>query len=114
MVSEAELGVAQSVPLEAGCSTEPPREFNIVYVTNDGPYVPSTYLNYEDALALGRQQLAAGQELPKGNSTPSLGEIARAYRNQRVLSQQLEAHAMRDDSGKLELCALNGKSCRRL
>ncbi|MGB2623062.1 MAG: hypothetical protein WA857_17160 [Candidatus Acidiferrum sp.] len=97
-----------------GLQYEPPRDFKIAYFTNDGPYVPSTYLNYEDALALGRQELAAGQELPKGNSTPSLGEIARAYRNRKAQSLQLEAHAMQDDSGKPELCTLNGKTCRRL
>jgi hypothetical protein len=97
-----------------GLQYEPPRDFKITYVTNDGPYVPSAYLNYEDALALGRQRLAAGQELAKGNSGPSLGEIARAYRNQRAQSLQLEAHAMQDNSGKLELCTLNGKTRRRI
>ncbi len=30
--------------------------------TNDGPFVPSTYMNYEDALALGQQQLAAAEK----------------------------------------------------
>ena len=42
---------------------EPPRNFEVGYARNDGPFVPSTYMNYNDALVLGRQQLAAAEKV---------------------------------------------------
>jgi len=37
---------------------EPPREFMVLYARNDGPFVPSTFMKYDEALALGRLQMA--------------------------------------------------------
>lgn len=79
-------------------SYEAPREFKLTYVTNDGKYVPSNYMNYDDALALGRQQIAAGEETAKNQSNVSLGEIARAYRATKDRSQELEASAVQLDA----------------
>src|SRR5580698_8734164 len=59
---------------------EQPADLKVGYAKNDGPFVPSTFMNYEDALALGRQQLAAAQVNAKNERAGSLGEIARAYR----------------------------------
>jgi hypothetical protein len=59
---------------------EDPRNFSVEYAENDGPFVPSTYMNYEDALALGQQQLAATEKAAQGDATPSLGDVARSYR----------------------------------
>lgn len=46
---------------------EPPRDFEVSYARNDGPFVPSTYMNYNDALALGQQQLAAAEKTEQSN-----------------------------------------------
>jgi hypothetical protein len=46
----------------------------------DRCYVPSTYMNYDDAVALGKQQLADQQK--------SLGEVAREVRAQKARSQE--------------------------
>jgi len=93
---------------------EAPRKFAVGDVNNDGPFVPSTYMNYDDALALGRQQLAAAQESAKNNACTSLGEIARAYRNAKVSTLKLEARAVQNNAGKHDLCNLHGPNCRRL
>ncbi|MGB9465530.1 MAG: hypothetical protein WBR10_10485 [Candidatus Acidiferrum sp.] len=92
---------------------EPPRNFEVGYARNDGPFVPSTYMKYEDALALGKQQLAAAQRAAEGDTGPSLGEIARSYRVTRVPTLKLQARVIQDDAGKLEICNLNGNNCHR-
>jgi len=73
---------------------EPPADLKISYAKNDGPFVPSTFMNYEDALALGRQQLAAAQESAKNDGAGSLGEIARAYRAVKVPTLKLQARVL--------------------
>ncbi len=90
---------------------EDPRVFEVGYARNDGPFVPSTYMNYEDALALGRQQLAAAARIAAGDTGPSLGEIARSFRSTRVPTLKLQARVTQDDSGRLEICNLNGNDC---
>jgi hypothetical protein len=93
---------------------EPPRRFAIGDVSNNGPVIPSTYMNYDDALALGEQQLAAAQESAKNTASTSLGEIARAYRNLKVSTLKLEARAVQSNAAKLDRCNLHGANCRRL
>lgn len=90
---------------------EAPREFKLIYVTNDGNYVPSTYMNYDEALALGRQQIAAGEEMAKNQSKESLGEIARAYRAAKERSTELEAKTVQIDAERLEVCTV--RNCHR-
>jgi hypothetical protein len=92
---------------------EAPREFAVGYARNDGPFVPSTYMKYEDALALGQQQLAAAKKAADADSGPSLGEIARSYRAARVPTLKLQARVMQDNAGRLEVCNLNGNDCHR-
>jgi hypothetical protein len=93
---------------------EPPRDFKVQYVTNDGPYVPTSYMNYDDALALGRRQLAQAEEYAKHPSSLSLGEIARAYRTVRVSSQRLEARLTKNNLGSPESCNPSKNNCHRL
>src|SRR5580693_1450700 len=70
---------------------EDPRSYSIQYARNDGPFVPSTYLSYEEAVALGQQQVAAAEKAAAGEGTPSLGEVARSYRTVRVPTMKLQS-----------------------
>lgn len=92
---------------------EPPREFLVLVGENDGPFVPSTYMNYEDALALGKQMIAEGEAKAKGEGPYSLGEAARAARAAKVPTFRLKSRVTQDNSGKLQVCNLNGNDCHR-
>jgi hypothetical protein len=92
---------------------EPSRNFVVGYAKNDGAFEPSTYMNYDDALALGRRQLAEEQEAAKGN-TPSLGDVARAYRAIRVAPIKSQDQAIQDNSGRIVLCDQSGRACSHL
>jgi hypothetical protein len=92
---------------------EPPRNFEVGYARNDGPFLPSTYMNYSDALALGQQQLAAIEKAEPSDSGPSLGEAARAFRAAKVPTLRLQSRVLQDNSGNLEVCNLNGNNCHR-
>jgi hypothetical protein len=91
---------------------EPPADLKVGYAKNDGPFVPSTFMNYDDALALGRQ-LVSGQECAKNEGTVSLGEIARAYRTAKIPTLKLQSRVLQDNLGNLEICNLNGNNCHR-
>jgi hypothetical protein len=95
-----------------GLRYEAPREFSTGCVTNDGPYVPSTFMNYNEALALGQQQLAAAKPA-QAETGPSLGDVARAYRAARNSTQAPPTRALQDNSGRLHICNLNGDNCRQ-
>src|SRR5580658_4272594 len=90
-----------------------PRSYSIQYAHNDGPFVPSTYMSYEEAVALGQQQVAAAQKAAQGEGTPSLGEVARSYRTVKVPTLKLQSRVLQDNSGRLEVCNLNGNDCHR-
>jgi len=92
---------------------EDPRSFSVEYFRNDGPFVPSTYMKYEDALALGQQQLAAAEKAAQGDASASLGEVARSYRASKVPTLKLQSRVLQDNSGRLEVCNLNGNDCHR-
>jgi hypothetical protein len=92
---------------------EPPRDFEVSYARNDGPFVPSTYMNYNDALALGQQQLAAAEKTEQSNSGPSLGDAAPTVRAAKVPTLRLQSRVLQDNSGNLEICNLNGNNCHR-
>jgi hypothetical protein len=92
---------------------EDPRNYSVEYARNDGPFVPSTFMNYEDAVALGRQQLAAAEKAAQGEDEPSLGEVARSYRATRVPTLKLQSRVVQDNSGRLAVCNLNGNNCHR-
>ena len=96
-----------------GLRYEPPREFSTGSVTNDGPYVPSTFMTFEEALALAKQQLAAGANPAQTDTGPSLGDVARAYRAAKSSFQPPPTLALQDNTGRLHICNLHGDSCRQ-
>lgn len=98
---------------QGGLRYEPPREYSTGYVTNDGPSVPSTFMNYDEALALGKQQLAAAAKGAPSEAGPSLGDVARAYRIARSAIQAPPGLALQDNSGRLHICNRNGENCRQ-
>lgn len=93
---------------------EPPREFAVGYAKNDGDFVPSVYMNYEDALALGRQMLADEEARAKGEGAYSLGEAARAARIAKFPTLRLKSRITQDNSGRMLVCNLNGNDCHKL
>ncbi len=92
---------------------EDPRSFSAGYAQNDGPFVPSTYMNYDEAVRLGQQQLAAAERAEQGDATPPLGDVARSYRAVKVPTLKLQYRVLQDESGKLVICNLNGNDCHR-
>jgi hypothetical protein len=92
---------------------EAPRTFSVEYARNDGLFVPSTFMTYEDAVALGQQQLAAAEKAAQGDDAPSLGDVARSYRAAKVPTLELQSRVVQDNAGRLEVCNLNGNDCHR-
>jgi len=92
---------------------EDPRNYSVEYARNDGPFLPSTFMKYEDAVALGQQQLAAAEKALQDDDGPSLGDVARSYRAARVPTLKLQSRVVQDNSGRLEVCNLNGNDCHR-
>jgi hypothetical protein len=92
---------------------EDPQSYSIQYARNDGPFVPTTYMSYEEAVALGQQQLAAAEKAAQGEGTLSLGEVARSFRAVRVPTMKLQSRVLQDEAGRLEVCNLNGNNCHR-
>jgi hypothetical protein len=92
---------------------EEPRNFAMGYVTNDGDTAVATYMNYDEALALGKKLLAEAELAARAGAAPSLGEVARMYRAAKVPTLQLQARVSQDNSGKLQVCNLNGNDCHR-
>ena len=93
---------------------EAPRDYAAGSVTNDGDFVPSTFMNYDEAVRLGQQQLAAEAKAAQGdNSVPSLGDAARACRAVRLPTLRLQVRALQDNAGRLQVCNLNGNDCHR-
>jgi hypothetical protein len=91
---------------------EPPREFAVYYDRNDGEYIPSTFMNFDEAVALGREMIAAAQRQKQEVRSVPLAEVARAYRASK--DSKLQASLVQGDSHTLEICDLKSSSCRRL
>jgi hypothetical protein len=70
-------------------------------------------MNYDEALRLGQQQLAAEAKAAQGDSSPSLGEVARAYRTVKIPTLRLQSLVLQDNAGRLQVCNLNGNDCHR-
>src|SRR5208282_1834384 len=87
---------------------EAPRDYAAGSVANDGDFVPSTFMNYDEAVRLGQQLLAAEARAAQGDdSASSLGDAARACRAARVPTLRLQVRALQDNSGRLQVCNLN-------
>lgn len=89
---------------------EPPREFMLLYGRNDGPFVPSTFMKYEDALALGHQQLLQ----QAADAATSFAETVRKAQLEKVPTFRLKSRVIQDNTGKLQICNLNGNDCRQI
>jgi hypothetical protein len=70
--------------------------------SNDGAYIPTTLMDYNEAVALGKQQLAMGGHAASAAPGPSLADAARAYR----------AAKIKVGSATLETGALQGSDLR--
>jgi hypothetical protein len=70
-------------------------------------------MNYDEAVRLGQQQLAAEEKAARGDSSPSLGEVARAYLTVKIPTLRLQSRVLQDNAGRLEVCNLNGNDCHR-
>jgi len=92
---------------------EDPKTFTLLYARNDGPFVPSVYMSYEAAVRLGQEVLAAAEKAAEGEGASSLGDVARAYRTVRIPTFRLQSRVTQDNSGKLQVCNLNGNDCHR-
>lgn len=97
-----------------GLHYEPPRDWKLIDVTNDGPFVPSSYMKYDDAVALGRQQLVSAEESAKNPAAGSLGDVARAHRIVKVTTSQIAGRAIQDNAGRIEVCSQAGNNCHLL
>jgi hypothetical protein len=83
-----------------GLSYEPPKTYVLGYARNDGEFVPSTYMAYEDALALGKQQLTAPEPSYQTKNNVSLGEVARRYRQAK--SSNLDARLGQEPTSRFQ------------
>ncbi|HMD38088.1 MAG TPA: hypothetical protein VKH15_02340 [Candidatus Acidoferrum sp.] len=106
-------GFGGSSAAGGGVTYQEPGKFPIGFVKNDGDTAVATFMKYEDALALGKKQIADAELAARGELTPSLGEVARAYRATKVPTLQLQARVTQDNSGNLTICNLNGNNCHR-
>jgi hypothetical protein len=70
-------------------------------------------MSYEEAVNLGQQQLAAAAKAAQGGSAAPLGDVARTFRTVKVPTLKLQSRVVQDDSGRLEICNLNGNNCHR-
>ncbi|MGA2098748.1 MAG: hypothetical protein ABSH39_20830 [Candidatus Acidiferrum sp.] len=92
---------------------EDPANLPIGYSRNDGDTSVARYMKYEDALALGKKQIADAELAARGQLGPSLGDVARAYRATKVPTLRLQARVSQDNAGNLTVCNLNGNNCHR-
>ncbi len=84
---------------------------DLTAAVNDSKFVPSTMMNYEDAVALGYQQLQQMRASQKAAS-PSLGEAARQVRVQAAPGQNPSVSVQQDASGSMAICDAQGNQCR--
>jgi len=102
-----------SVDFTASIPYEPPRDYALSYETNDGLYMPSTYMDYDKLVELGRKQLAAAKRVNARTALPPLGDIARAYRAAKVAPQELEPRFLVGTAGEVQVCYLTEYRCHR-
>jgi hypothetical protein len=104
-------GSGRSGSRRGGGRYEPPQEYSTGAFTNDGPYVPSTFMTFDEALALGKQQLASTQTSSGTSASPSLGEVARALRANKLRPEDSRVLVSRDNIGPVVVCAPGGSAC---
>jgi hypothetical protein len=65
-----------------------------VSATNDGPFLPSTYQNYDKAIEMGKAEVAIHE--------PTVVEVAKANQEQRVATSKARFVVVQDVEGKLQ------------
>jgi hypothetical protein len=79
---------------------------------NDGEYVPSVMMNYEDAVALGARQL---ERQHASEATPlSLADAARQALPQGTPNGSAAVFARQNEAGQLQVCSPRGTNCQPL
>jgi hypothetical protein len=81
-----------------------PAEHHVSYAQGDANFVPSVYMDYHQALTLGKPPL---QEQAKPQPEPSLGEMARVLRGNSDAtdsSNTLAFSAIQGNKGQLVIC----------
>lgn len=89
-------------------------QYVIGYAHGDSNFVPSVYMDYDKALALGKRMLEEQSTPQSQTPPPSLGDIARALRhNSSVLqaSASTPVSALQGNRGQLLICGLDVASC---
>src|SRR5262249_33439599 len=92
---------------------EGPKTITRLCGRNERPFRPSVFLRFEAAVRLGQGVAAAAEKAAEGEGASSLGDVARAYRTVRVPTFRLQSRVTQDNSGKLQVCNLNGNDCHR-
>jgi hypothetical protein len=96
-------------------SSAPRFEPTMGYAHGDADAVPSRYMSYEDALALGKRMLEEEEkeeERPKAAPAErSLGEIARQLRKASgATASEVKIAAIQDGNGQMVICRVRGAS----
>jgi hypothetical protein len=84
-------------------------QFSVVEAVNDGAYIPSTMMDYDQTVALGEQQLEK-QQAREANPT-SLADRARKALAHAAPNASAPVLAEQDDAGQVQVCA-PGDNCR--
>jgi hypothetical protein len=93
-------------------SSAPRFQPTIGYAHGEADAVPSRYMEYEQALALGKQMLEEESRPKPAPPEPSLGEIARQLRAASgAAAAEGKISAMQDGNGQLVICR-EGSGCQ--
>jgi hypothetical protein len=76
------------------------------YAGRDPGSIPGTYMDYDQAVALGRAMLASAAQ--------PLGDFARALRANAVRATSPKKSILQDDQGRVLLCDAKATNCRVL
>jgi hypothetical protein len=90
------------------CATN---EYIIGYAHGEPDFIPSTYMDYDKALELGRRMLEE-QSKPEPEPIP-LGDVARSLRSNSGLSalDRSPMSVLQDNRGRLVICGVDVTSC---
>jgi hypothetical protein len=82
---------------------------------NDGQYIPSTFMDFDDAVALGNDQLALQQVSTRlDTAAPSFADVARQEVTSSPPAPQSTALVQQDTNGNVLVCSDAGDACQPL
>ncbi|HMD30475.1 MAG TPA: hypothetical protein VKG84_01105 [Candidatus Acidoferrales bacterium] len=82
------------------------------FAVNDGEYVPSEMMDYEDAVALGARQLQQVHASGDPASLFSLADAARSALGAGAAGGNSVAFVQQDQAGNLQVCGARGDNCQ--